>query len=120
MIENRKKSRQNNSGVSLIPVIERQEEQFRKELEQTRREAESQISRAQELAEQHIQQSRQSISKLIEQTRKERLAELQNQAEQLSQSSQEHREYLQQQKEKNMAKAVQRLVDAVMTVGGQT
>lgn len=77
---------QDESQVSLIPVIERQEEQLRAELEQVRRESEDQIRQAEKQAEQYIQESRQSVSGLVEQRRKEGFAELQKRALLISRS----------------------------------
>ena len=100
--------------VSLIPVIERQEEQLRKDLDQARHQAENRIRGARERASQHIQQGRQRVSELIEQTRQQRLCEMHAQAEQIVRSSEQHRVLLRQRIEKNMPEAVVRVVDAVI------
>ena len=60
------KDAQDGLQVSLIPVIERQQEQLRKELDQ---------------AEQNIQQGRQFASELTEQTREKRPCEIQTRAD---------------------------------------
>jgi F0F1-type ATP synthase membrane subunit b/b' len=116
----KKKDIQDKRQVSLIPVIEREEEQLRTELEQVRREAENQIRQAEKQAEQHIQESRQSVSELVEQKRKEGFLELQQRAEQLSRSSEQHSVHLRQQVKRNMAGAVQRVVEAVTAMGDET
>jgi vacuolar-type H+-ATPase subunit H len=112
---------------SLIPVIERAEQQLRTEQKQVRLEAADQVSQAEKQAELHLQESRLSISELVEQRRKDGLAEMQEQAEQISRSSEERSAHLQQKAKKNMARAVQRVVEAVLgspygitAVGGQT
>jgi vacuolar-type H+-ATPase subunit H len=114
------KDTQDERQASLIPVIERQEQQLRTELKQVRHEAENQISQAEKQAEQHVQEGRLSISELVEQRRKDGLAELQKQAEQISRSSEKRRAHLQQKVKRNMARAVQRVVDAVIAVGDET
>lgn len=106
--------------ASLIPVIERHQEQLRKELDQARRQAESRIRRARQHADQHIQQGRQGVSELTGQTRKERLCETQTRAEQIIRSSEQDRAHLRQRIEKNMPVAVARVVDAVTAGGVQT
>ncbi len=120
MVASKRKDKQDESQVSLIPVIEREEEQLRTELEQVRREAENQIRQAEKQAEQHIQESRQSVSELVEQRRKEGFAELQKRAEQLSRSSEQRSVHLRRQVKRNMAGAVQRVVDAVTAMGDET
>jgi vacuolar-type H+-ATPase subunit H len=112
---------------SLIPVIERAEQQLRTEQKQVRHGAADQVSQAEKQAELHLQESRLSISELVEQRRKDGLAEMQEQAEQISRSSEERSAHLQQKAKKNMARAVQRVVEAVLgspygitAVGGQT
>lgn len=112
---------------SLIPVIERAEQQLRMELKQVRHEASDQVTQAEKQAVQHLQESQLSISELVEQRRKGELAELQKQAEQISRSSDKRSAHLQQKAKKNMAQAVRRVVEAVIgspyevtAVGGQT
>jgi vacuolar-type H+-ATPase subunit E/Vma4 len=116
----KRKNTQNECQASLIPVIERQEQQLRMELKRVQNEAESHIRHAEEQAERHARESRLNISELIEQRRRDRLAELQKQAELISQSSEKHRIHLQQKAKKNMVRAVKRVVNAVTGVGDQT
>lgn len=105
--------------ASLIPIIERQEQQLRTEVEQVRQGAKNQIHQAEKRAEQNIQQGQLNISKLVEQRRKEELVKLQKKAEQLSQSWEQHKAHLQQRVKRNMARAVQSVVDTVTAVGDE-
>jgi len=116
----KRKETQNEHQTSLIPVIERQEQQLRTELEQARLEASNQISQAEKQAEQQIREGRLAVSELVEQKRKKGLMELQKQTEQLSHSSMKRSKHLELQANKNMARAVQRLVDAVTNMGDET
>jgi len=108
------KDTQDGRQASLIPVIERHEQQLRTELEQVRREAEEQIRQAGKRAEQYIRESHLSAAELVEQRQKEGLAERQRQAELLSRSSEQRIAHLQQQAKRNMARAVHRVVAAVI------
>lgn len=114
------KDTQNGQHASLIPVIERHEQQLRTELEQARRQTDNQISQAEKQAQQRINEGRLDVSELVEQKREEELKELLKKAKQLSHSSTKHSVHLQQQVKNNMAKAVQRVVDAVTGAGEQT
>lgn len=116
----KEKNSQKEYEASLIPVIENQEQQLRAELEQARRQADNQKIQVEKQAEQLIQEGRFEVSELVERRREKGLRELQKRAEQLSHTSTEHSMHLQQQVEKNMARAVQIVVDAVTGVGGQT
>jgi len=114
------KDTQNEHQASLIPVIEKQEQQLRTELEKVRLDADNHVHQAEKQAEQHILESRLSISELVEQKRKKELMELQKHAKQLSHSSMKHGTHLERQSKKNMALAVQRLVEAVTNMGDET
>jgi len=114
------KDTQNELQASLIPVLEKQEQQLRTELEQVRREADNKVGQAEKQAEQQIRKGRLAVSELIEQKRKEGLMELHKQAEQLSESSTKQSMLLEQQSKNNMAQAVQRLVEAVTNMGDET
>jgi vacuolar-type H+-ATPase subunit H len=110
----KQKDKQDGRQTSLIPVVERAEQQLRVELKQVRHEVANQVSQAEKQAEEHVEESWHSISELVEQRRKDKLVELQEQAEQISRSSEKHRAHLQQKAKKNMALAVQRVVEAVI------
>lgn len=120
MTASKEKDTQNELQASLIPVIERQEQQLRTELEQVRREVANQIQQTEKQAEQRMLEGRLGVSELVEQKRQKELTELQKKAEQISQSSTKHSRHLQQQVKKNMTQAVQRVVDAVTGVGDET
>ena len=106
--------------ASLIPVIERHEQQLRTELKQVRHETENQIRQAEERGEQHVREGRLNTLELVENKRKTGLADLQKQAERISLSLEERRVHLQQKAKRNMARAVKRVVDAVTEVEEQT
>ncbi len=106
--------------ASLIPVLEREEQQLRAELEQVRLDAQDQIHQAEEQAAEQVRQSRIGISELVDQKRKEGLADLQSRAEQLSLSAEERCLHLRRQVERNMARAVRKVVDTVAAVGDET
>lgn len=108
------KGKQDERQTSLIPVIERAEQQLRVELTQVRHEVANQVSQAEKQAEEHVEESRHSISELVGQRRKDKLAELREQAERISRSSKKRSAHLQQKAKKNMALAVQRVVEAVI------
>jgi len=120
MAANRGKDMQDEPQTSLIPAIESQEQRLRTELEEVRRQTENHILQAQERAQQRLKEGRHSVSELVEQRRKDGLAELQKQAEQICRSAEEFRTNLKQQAEKNMARAVKRVVDVVTAVGDTT
>ena len=108
------KYKQDERQISLIPVIERTEQQLRFELTQVQHETANQVSQAEKQAEEHVEESRYSISELVEQRREDKLAELKEQAERISWSSKKRSAHLQQKAKKNMALAIQRVVEAVI------
>jgi vacuolar-type H+-ATPase subunit H len=108
------KYKQDERQTSLIPVIERTEQQLRFELTQVQHEVANQVSQAEKQAEEHVEESRHSISELVEQRREDKLADLKEQAERISWSSKKRSAHLQQMAKKNMALAVQRVVEAVI------
>jgi vacuolar-type H+-ATPase subunit H len=110
----KEKDKQDERQTSLIPVVERAEQQLRVELKQVRHKVANQVSQAEKQAEEHVEESRHSIYELVEQRRKDKLAELKEQAEQISRSSEKRRAHLQQKAKKNMALAVQTVVEAVI------
>ncbi len=67
------KDAKKDSGVSLIPVMEKEENRLREELEHAKREAEARIHRAQEHAERKIDISQQGLPELMGQKRKQGL-----------------------------------------------
>lgn len=120
MAASKGKDTQNEHQASLIPVLERHEQKLRTELEQARLEADNKIRQAKKQAERQIREGRLGVSELVEQRRAKGLMELQKQAEQLSHSSMKHSTLLERQSKKNMAQAVQVLVDAVTNMGDET
>lgn len=120
MALNKKKETQGERQTSLIPVIERHEEQIRSELEQVRRDVQDQIVQAQRRAEQRIQEGRLSITELVDEKRKEGLAELQKRSEQITCSLEHRRGRLQQQAKKNRDRAAGKVVNAVMGIDLRT
>jgi vacuolar-type H+-ATPase subunit H len=120
VVVTKRKDKQDERQTSIIPVIERAEQQLRVELTQVQHEVANQVSQAEKQADEHVEESRHSISELVEQRREDKLAELKEQAEQISRSSEKRKTHLQQMAKKNMARAVKRVIDAVTAVGDQT
>jgi hypothetical protein len=116
----KRKDTQDERQASLIPVIERQEQQLRTELKRVHHEVENQIRQAEEGAEHRVRESQLDTLELVRNRRGSGMADLKKQAEQISRSSEKRKTHLQQMAKKNMARAVKRVIDAVTAVGDQT
>lgn len=120
MVANKGKDTHKELQASLIPDIERIEQQIRSELDQVRLGVENQVRQAEKRAEQDLQEGRLSVLELVEQRRKEGLTEIRKRADQLSRSSKKRSAQSKQHVKKNMARAVQTIVDTVTNVRDET